>query len=211
VPRVRVKICGVRDERTAEAAADAGADAVGLVFHAASPRAITPQRGAGILASLPPWTSAVALYVDPTLEGFLDAEQACPAPYTQLHGDEHEGLVRRIGPDVIKAVRYDEATIAEQLRRWGAIDEVCAILVDGSAGGLGRAFDWRRAARTLAMSPKRVVLAGGLTPDNVGEAIVACRPWAVDVSSGVESAPGVKDPARVRDFCQAVASAAATA
>ncbi|MEO1009156.1 MAG: phosphoribosylanthranilate isomerase [Planctomycetota bacterium] len=206
--RTRIKICGIRDAKMAEVAADAGADAIGLVFHTPSPRYVEPARAAEILAALPPWTVAVGLHVDPTLDDFLDIEETCPAPYTQLHGDEPEGLVRRIGPDVIKYVRYDEATIDADLKRWGGVDEVCAILVDGSAGGDGVAFDWQQAARPLSMSKKRIILAGGLTPGNVGEAIRAVRPWAVDVSSGVESSRGVKDAGLVRAFCAAVHASA---
>ena len=111
------------------------------------------------------------------------------------------------GPDVIKAVRFDPATIAAELERWGALDEVAAILIDGSAGGLGVAFDWSQLAPHLESCPKEIILAGGLTPDNVGSAIRACHPWAVDVSSGVERAKGAKDPALIEAFCDAVREA----
>jgi len=207
--RTRIKICGVTGVDAARVAADSGADAVGLVFASSSPRRITPETGAEILFSLPPMVSGVALLVDPTLDGFLEIEESCPAHLTQLHGSEPVKLVEQCGPGVIKSVRFDPATIDDQLRRWDEIDEVDAILVDGSTGGLGVTLDWRalREALDRIQPVTPIILAGGLTPENVGEAIGVVRPFAVDVSSGVESEPGVKDPSLIRAFCRAVQEA----
>jgi len=295
--RTRIKICGVTGVDAARVAADSGADAVGLVFASSSPRRITPETGAEILFSLPPMVSGVALLVDPTLDEFIEieescpahltqlhgsepvklveqcgpgviksvrfdpgtvddqlrlwdeidevdailvdgstgglgvtldwralrealdriqpvtpiilAEESCPAHLTQLHGSEPVKLVEQCGPGVIKSVRFDPATIDDQLRRWDEIDEVDAILVDGSTGGLGVTLDWRalREALDRIQPVTPIILAGGLTPENVGEAIGVVRPFAVDVSSGVESEPGVKDPSLIRAFCRAVQEA----
>jgi phosphoribosylanthranilate isomerase len=209
MPRTRIKICGVRDPKTAELAADAGADAVGFDFRPGSRCHVEPHLGADILAALPPFTTAVAVYADPTLDDFLDAEAVCPAPHTQLHGKEKDNLVRRIGPDAIKGVRYDAATIDADLRHWSRIDEVCAVLIEAPADA-----NWEelapKLARPIALTSARVILAGGLTPENVEAVVKAAKPWGVSVSAGVESSPGVKDAARIRAFCQAIRRVDAT-
>ncbi|MEZ6244166.1 MAG: phosphoribosylanthranilate isomerase [Phycisphaerales bacterium] len=205
--RTRIKICGVRDVQAALAAADAGADAVGLMFVARSPRAIDPATGHEIMGALPPFVTPVGVVADLDVDAFCDLESECPVPLFQLHGKEDESTVRACGPGIIKAFRYDKATIDSQLARWGAVEEVDAVLIDGSAGGEGAAFDWAALAPKLDGFAKRVILAGGLTPENVGEAIRAVRPFAVDVSSGVESSPGVKDAAKIRAFCASVREA----
>lgn len=112
--------------------------------------------------------------------------------------------MRDCGPGVIRAVRFRAEAVERDLRRWDAVEEVDAILVDGSAGGAGEAFDWHALAPLIRAVSKPIIIAGGLTPENVGEAIGACRPYAVDVSSGVESSPGVKDHAKIAAFCEAV-------
>lgn len=210
--RTRVKICGVRTPDDALAAVDAGADAVGLVFHADSPRAIEPADAWAILAALPPLVSSVGLFVDATLDEFCEVEEVCPTDYSQLHGSEGVELVRQCGPRVIKAVRFDPATIRQELTLWDDVEEVDAILVDGSAGGRGVAFDWSALADAVRgpgtpTVRKPLILAGGLTPANVGAAIRAVRPFAVDVSSGVERERGVKDHGLIRTFCAAVRQA----
>jgi phosphoribosylanthranilate isomerase len=207
VQRTRIKICGIRDLDTARAAADAGADAVGFVFHPASPRYIEPADAFGIIGGLPPFVSTVGLFVDASIDRFCDVEEQCPTDMSQLHGSEDEDLVEECGPNIIKAVRFDPATIAADLARWDESYDVAAILVDGSAGGEGQTLDWTALGRlTAARAPgmKPIILAGGLTPQNVGEAIRAVHPWGVDVSSGVESARGVKDPGLIAAFCAAV-------
>lgn len=209
--RTRIKICGVRDARTISAAADAGADAVGFVFVGRSPRYIAPEQAWPLVAAMPPFLTSVGLFQDAHVEAFSDIEQRCPTALSQLHGDESERVVRECGPGVIKSVRFDPDTIERQLRRWAAIDEVDAILVDGSAGGEGVAFDWTALAPAAANLGKPVILAGGLTPDNVAEAIASLRPYAVDVSSGVERERGVKDTGLIHAFCDAVRAADATA
>jgi phosphoribosylanthranilate isomerase len=205
--RTRIKICGIRTEEALFAAADAGADAVGFMFVKTSPRYIDPEEAFDLMSLLPPLVSAVGVHANPTADAFSDIEELCPAVYTQLHGQEEPKVVKACGPDVIKAIRFDAATIASDLEKWGAMDEVCAILVDGSAGGEGTAFDWSLLAPHIESCAKPVIIAGGLTPSNVGQAIRAARPFGVDVSSGVESEKGVKDTALIEAFCHAVQEA----
>jgi phosphoribosylanthranilate isomerase len=205
--RTRVKICGITDEEALFAAADAGADAVGFNFHPKSRRFIQPEDAFELISLLPPFVTSVGLFVDASVDRFSDIEEVCPTDMTQLHGDESEATVRACGPSLIKAVRFDPSTIQRELARWDALDEVDAILVDGSAGGQGVAFDWAALAPLVPGVRKPIILAGGLTPDNVGAAIRAVRPYGVDVSSGVESEPGVKDRALMAAFCAAVRTA----
>lgn len=202
--RTRVKICGVRDVETALVAAECGADALGFVFVKASPRHVTPDQAEEIAAYLPPFVQTVGLFVNPSAQQMEEAAEACLFDFVQLHGNEPEPFVRECGGRVIKAVRFDPATIEADLMKWSRFSEVDAVLVDGGSGGEGQSFDWGALARVQGACEHPVILAGGLTPQNVGEAIRAVRPWAVDVSSGVESAPGVKDPALISAFCDAV-------
>lgn len=204
--RTRIKICGIRDREAATVAAESGADAVGFIFVEGSPRFIEPEPAAEIMYTLPPMVSSVGVVRDLSVDDFCDVEQRCPCELMQLHGAESEKTVAACGPGIIRAIRFDPGTIGDELRRWSKLPEVGAVLVDGSAGGEGECFDWAALAEAIRATPlpKPVILAGGLTPGNVGEAIRAVRPWAVDVSSGVESAPGVKDHEAIRAFCRAV-------
>jgi phosphoribosylanthranilate isomerase len=205
--RTRIKICGIRDSENAMVAAQAGADAIGFMFYRESPRHIEPEDAREIMDILPPMISTVGVFVNPSIEKFCDCEETCPTNYVQLHGQEDEELVRQCGPWLLRAVRYDPATIRTELERWDEIDEVDAILVDGSLGGQGVALDWKGLAEAMEGIKTPVYLAGGLTPENVGEAISVVRPYGVDVSSGVEKERGVKDPALIRAFCEAVRAA----
>jgi len=205
--RTRIKVCGIRDHESARVAAEAGADTIGFIFVEGSPRYIDPREAVGIMLGLPPLVSAVGVTRDLSVDGFCDLEEVCPTPISQLHGSEDEKTVRACGPGVIKAFRYEEATIASRLRKWAAVDEVDAVLIDGGDGGEGIALDFSALSAHLQGFSKPVFLAGGLTPDNVGEAIAKVRPYAVDVSSGVESSPGVKDHDKIRAFVRAVLAA----
>jgi phosphoribosylanthranilate isomerase len=194
----RVKICGITSVRDALHAAGCGADALGLVFHPESPRCVTRQQAREIVAELPPFVVPVGLFVNCTAEQIGDIAAVCGFDTVQLHGDEAPDDCRLAPLRVIKALRVrDRASL-------NGIDEypVSALLLDawvpGTYGGTGRTFNWQLAA--AAALKHRVVLAGGLTPDNVAEAVRTVRPYAVDVSSGVESAPGRKDPDLVAAF-----------
>ncbi len=202
--RTRIKICGIRDEETALVAAECGADALGFVFFKGSPRYIEPGDAWECAAALPPFVHTVGLFVNAKAETIDETREAFPFDITQLHGNEPEPVVREVMPPVIKAVKFDPATIEAELHKWNLVEEICAVLIDGSAGGEGVAFDWSALARVRETCEHPIILAGGLTPTNVGEAIRAVRPWAVDVSSGVEREKGVKDPALIAAFCEAV-------
>ena len=203
----RIKICGITDEESLFAACDAGADAVGFVFSPKSRRYIDPADAFDLISFLPPFVSSVGLFVDAPVDKFSDIEEICPTDRSQLHGDESEETVRRCGPSVIKAIRFNPATIERELTRWSQIEEVDALLVDGSPGGQGTSFDWSALAKVKASCRKPLIIAGGLTPENVAEAIRVVRPYAVDVSSGVESEPGIKSRDLIEKFCAAVRQA----
>ena len=207
MPRTRIKICGITDEEGLFAASDAGADAVGFVFHPKSRRFIEPEEAFELIGMLPPFVASVGLFVDASVERFSDTEEMCPTDLSQLHGNESEQVARDCGPKVIKAVKFDPATIERELARWDKVDEVDAILVDGSAGGAGETFDWNALAKVKSATSKPLIIAGGLTHENVAEAIRIVRPYGVDVSSGVESEPGEKDRTLIAKFCAAVQAA----
>jgi len=128
----------------------------------------------------------------------------------QLHGKEPVDVVCSCGPGVIKAFKYEDATINSQLTRWAKVEEIDAILIDGSAGGSGESFDWNALAPHIKDYPKKVIIAGGLDASNVAQVIKTLRPYAVDVSSSVEDEPGVKNPQKIADFCAAVRAADAS-
>ncbi len=198
---VKVKICGITSLDDALHAAVCGADALGFVFYEKSPRCLTPEQARSIIAALPPFVSAVGLFVNEDAARIREIASYCGLDTLQLHGDE--GPADCLFPPyrVIKALRVkDEASLAD-LDGW----PVPALLLDAwrpdSYGGTGHAFDWSLAAR--AAQGRRLILAGGLTPDNVAEAVRTVRPFAVDVSSGVEERPGRKEPKKVAEFIRA--------
>ena len=207
MPRTRIKICGIRDRDTAFIAAEHGADALGFVFAKASPRYIEPEDAYDIICALPPFISTVGLTVNAKVEQFDDIQEAAPFDLAQLHGNESVPLAKEYMTPVIKAIQYKPETITDDLARWNPVHEVVALLIDGSAGGEGQTFDWNALAEIKGSIVHPIILAGGLTPDNVGEAIRIVQPFAVDVSSGVESDRGIKDPAKIAAFCQAVQDA----
>jgi len=203
-PRVRVKICGVAAPEVARAAAAAGADAVGLVF-AESRRRVTVAQAEQVAAALPPFVAAVGVFVDAPVEEVLALAHGIPLDVVQLHGEEppeEVAALRAQGLRVVKALRVGDRFDAKELERYRA---ATAVLLDtrtaGAAGGTGRSFDWVL-ARGLS-ERMSVILSGGLTPENVTEALEVVRPYAVDVSSGVET-DGRKDPEKIHAFIEAV-------
>jgi phosphoribosylanthranilate isomerase len=209
----RIKICGVTTPADAELAARLGADAVGLNFYPRSPRALSEEMARAILAVLPPFVEAVGLFVNETLEQVHAAAQALNLRTLQLHGDRLAVLPRdgyRYLP--AWAVR-DAAGLAqldaylERCRHEGQLP--AAVLLDahvpGAYGGTGQTAPWDLLADYRPAVP--LILAGGLTPENVAQAVRRVRPWAVDVASGVESSPGVKDAEKMRRFIDAAHSA----
>ena len=205
--RTRVKICGVTTAKDALLAADAGADAVGLNFHPPSPRALDLPTARRIARALPPFVAAVGVFVDPRAELVESVLEAVPLGCLQFHGDEAAGFCRSFGLPYIKAIGV--AADFHFDAKAEAYDDAHALLLDsggdGARGGTGRTFDW---GAWPDGAEQRLILAGGLNPDNVGAAVAATRPYAVDVASGVEGAvKGRKDPCRVRRFFEAVARA----
>jgi phosphoribosylanthranilate isomerase len=202
---VKVKICGITNWADARRAVESGADLLGFNFVATSPRCVTPAQARRMVARLPKRISAVGVFQDESEDAMLEIARRVGLDQVQLHGDEPPAMVarlrRRLG--VIKALRVKKPFRASQLAAYKRAD---AILLDGyspkARGGAGKTFDWKIARR--ARRHGRIFLAGGLTPENVGEAIRAARPYAVDVCSGVEARPGKKDPRRLRNLLRAV-------
>ncbi len=207
---VKVKICGITTVVDALSAADAGADAIGFIFWNKSPRYVEPQDAAAIIAELPPFLKTVGVFVDEDPEVIASVVEATGIDCVQLHGNESpedtEKVKRMVTAPVIKAVRMRGE---DDLSRLSAY-RVSAILLDafreGVPGGTGKVFDWNLAVR--AKSAGRIILSGGLTPENVAGAIRKVTPYAVDVSTGVESAPGKKDANKIKDFMEEVGKAA---
>jgi len=198
----RVKICGITTPVDALAATEAGADAIGLVF-ARSPRQVTIEQAIGIAAALPPLVSMVGVFVDPTEDDLEEVLFQLRLTAVQLHGRESPEFCRSIElVPVIKRIQVGAGDTPEALAERARVYAVGAVLIDPGAGS-GEPFQWSL-ARGL---PGRTIVSGGLTPENVGDAIRASRPYAVDVSSGVEKSPGVKDEAKMHAFVQAVRAA----
>ncbi|MBB1519414.1 phosphoribosylanthranilate isomerase [Aquipseudomonas guryensis] len=203
---VRSKICGITRVEDALAAAAAGADAIGLVFYAKSPRAVSVAQAQQIIAALPPFVTTVGLFVDMPRAELQQILAQVPLDLLQFHGDESVEQCEGYGRPYIKALRVKAGDdIAAQMARYPSTSGVLLdTFVEGVPGGTGLAFDWSLVPAEL---PKPVILAGGLTPDNVAAAIAQVRPYAVDISGGVESAKGIKDADKVRAFIRAARGA----
>ena len=206
---LKVKICGITNLNDALAAVDAGADALGFVFCEASPRHITPESAADIIRELPPFVTAVGLFVNATEETVRETAERCGVHALQFHGEEPPSFCRKFKQKVIKAFRIRDESSLAQLSQYTPDAWLLDSFVEGQHGGAGQSFNWTLAQRARPFCP-RLILAGGLTPANVAEAVLQVSPYAVDVSSGVESAPGKKDAAKVRDFIQAAKGARVT-
>lgn len=203
---IAVKICGITRPEDALAAARAGAHAIGLVFYARSPRHVTPARAAEIIRVLPPFVTTVGLFVDAQPQEVRAVLAEAPVGLLQFHGDETPEFCRQFGQPYIKAMRMRAGVDLLQYAR--DYHDAKALLLDhyveGLHGGSGVAFDWSLIPRGL---PLPVILSGGLTPENVRDAVRRVRPSAVDVSSGVESAKGVKDAAKIAAFIRGARNA----
>ena len=203
--RTRIKICGLTREADVDAAVLAGADAIGFVLYAGSSRHIAPQRMAELAARLPPFVTPVGLFVNATDGDIKAAVAAVPHLVLQFHGDESPAACRHSGRSYIRAARM--AAGLDLLKFAIQFSDAQAILLDAHVdgfGGGGKVFDWSLIPSGV---PRPVVLSGGLHAKNVIPGIRQVRPWAVDVSSGVESAKGIKDAAAMRRFCDAVREA----
>jgi phosphoribosylanthranilate isomerase len=207
-----IKICGVARAEDARLAAELGAWAVGLVFHEPSPRACAIETAEAIGGELRRVVEVVGVFVNAPLDEVARVAERCSLTILQLHGDEGPAYcaeaARRTGCKVMKAARVKDAASVRALRPFGVDFHMLDAYVPGLRGGTGETLPWDLA--TAHAGPAPVVLSGGLTPDNVGEAIGAARPFAVDTASGTEAAPGRKDARLVKAFFRAVAEADAT-
>jgi phosphoribosylanthranilate isomerase len=217
--RTRIKICGITRPEDLRASVAAGADALGFVFYPKSPRYVTPDRFAELARLLPPYVSAVALFVNPTLDEVEAVVRAAPVALLQFHGDETveqcAAFAAAVCRSFVRAYRVEPGTTASdllscELAYRTASPWFSGLLLDThveSYGGAGKVFDWSLIPKELA---PRVVLSGGLSVHNATEAVVRVRPYAVDVSSGVEAAKGIKDARKTTAFIAAVRAADAT-
>ncbi len=194
-----VKICGIRTTEDLEVCAACGVDAVGLVFASGSPRALDPAAAVDLIAGMPEEVEPIGLFVDPEIEGV----EWWPGAWIQLHGEETPERVAAIaaetGHRIVKAIAFE----AEACRVWDEHPDVDLLLVDGPRGGSGQGFDHAALAALMPELSTPVVVAGGLGPETVADAVRTIRPFGVDVSSGVESTRGVKDHDRIRAFVDA--------
>lgn len=216
--RTRVKICGITRIDDGLAAANAGADAIGLIFWPGTPRRVEFDQARAIVAALPAFVTVVGLFVDPQPAAVHAALTAVALDVLQFHGDEPPALCAGFGRPYIKAIPVrPDLDLLQYASRYGDARALLfdAFQPDGMPGGMGRTFDWSALASRLATGLARpLIISGGLTPHNVGAAIGALRPWAVDVSSGVEVSgedgkprKGIKDPARIAAFIRGVRDA----
>lgn len=207
--RVRIKICGMTRADDVACAVEAGVDAVGFIFYAKSPRAITPAAARAIIDGLPPFVDAVGVFVDEEVDRVAEIVRACGLGYVQLHGNESPASCRQLATlaapcRLLKAFRVGPHTTAAEIAAYRNI--VQGYLLDtyqpGVAGGTGRAFDWTLVDRLGLDKPS--LLAGGLDLGNIGEALATVRPYGVDANSGLEDGPGRKNHDRIRRFVAAV-------
>ena len=204
--RTRIKVCGITNAEDAAAAVAAGADAIGVIF-APSPRQVSVEQAAAALAVVPPPVGRIGVFVDASAEEIARAVSACGLTAVQFSGEESPGECDAVDVPVIKALRVGAGFCARDVEPFR--DHAAALLLDtfvaGKAGGTSQVFDWQAVGAVSGTVPFYV--AGGLNPENVEECIATLRPFAVDVSSGVEISPGVKDHQKLLAFCAAVRAA----
>ena len=201
--RTRIKICGITRAQDARAAAESGADAIGLIFYPPSPRNVNLVQARSIIAGLPPFVTVVGLFVDPSRDQVEAVLRACSINLLQFHGDEAPDFCGGFGLPYIKAARVRaDADLVQYLSPYSAAQGwLLDAYHDRLYGGTGASFDWNLIPQGL---DRPVILSGGLTPENVGAAVRQVRPWAVDVSSGVEATKGIKDAAKIAAFIAGV-------
>lgn len=203
---VKIKICGITNEEDAHKAVELGVDALGFVFYDKSPRSVEPSVAKRIIQSLPPFVLSVGVFVNQPEETVRRTFDSCGLALAQIHGDETAEYCESLGRPVLRAIRLKDRrnflALAEYKGRMGVRGFVVDAFHQEKYGGTGQTTDWTMAAEAANAAP--ILLAGGLTPQNVQEAIRQVRPYGVDVSSGVEASPGKKDHQKLREFIQAV-------
>lgn len=203
--RTRIKICGITREQDLDAAVAAGADAVGLVFYPLSPRYLPLERATALAGRVPPFVTSVGLFVNPDPGLVREVVAAAPVDLLQFQGEETPDFCEQFGRPYVKVARMRPGVdLVEFARSYASARGLLLDAYVEGYGGAGQSFDWSLVPASL---PLPIVLAGGLTADNVGSAICRLRPWAVDVSSGVELSKGIKDAAKIAAFIAAVKNA----
>lgn len=195
---VKVKICGITSLEDALAAVEAGADALGFVFYPESPRFIDPGEARAIIARLPVFITSVGVFVDESEDLIRRIIREGGIQVLQFHGSESPILCTRFREKAIKAIRIKDAESIREMQMYDVDTFLLDTMVDGTKGGTGRTFNWKYAE--MAKEHGRIILSGGLNPSNVEEAVRRVNPYGVDVSSGVEQSPGVKDHHKIREF-----------
>lgn len=196
---IKIKICGITNLEDAVTAVEAGVDALGFVFCAASPRHVFPEQATEIIRNLPPFVQTVGLFVNEDAATVNTTADQCGLDIVQLHGEETPEYCGSIRRRIIKAFRVKDLTTLEMLREYHVAGYLLDAWSPAAHGGTGKTFNWEIAAEAVRRN-RRIILAGGLTPENVAESIRQVHPYGVDVSSGVESVPGHKDAAKIRQF-----------
>ena len=202
--QIKVKICGMTQLKDALFAVEQGVDAVGFIFYKKSPRAVTMKTVREIITKLPPLVDTVGVFVNESAERVNKIADYCGLDLVQLHGEESPAFCRKIHRRVIKAFRVKDLQSIKQLEKFPVSGFILDTFSDDLYGGTGKTFDWNLALPAKKMGP--VILAGGLTPRNILQAVRQVRPYGVDVCSGVEKSPGIKDLEKVRAFLKNIRS-----
>lgn len=200
--RIKIKICGITNIEDATLAAGLGADALGFIFYRGSKRYIDPDDARKIISALPPFLTKVGVFVNQELEEIRDIQENTGINAVQLHGDETPEFCSSVSSTVIKAIRVKDSSDLENLAQYPVQAILLDTYSDSEYGGTGQSFDWGILDNNSI--PEKIILSGGLNPDNVLEAVRMVNPYAVDVNSGVEAEPGKKDREKVRKFIEAI-------
>lgn len=200
--QVKVKICGMTNLKDVKVAVDGGVDAVGFIFYKKSPRSVTIQTVREIVLELPPFVDSVGVFVDETAEQINKIADRCNLDRVQLHGDESPAFCKKIRRRVIKVIRVKDIQSLKKLSDYPVSSFLLDTFSEDQYGGTGKVFDWNLAYSAKKYGP--IILAGGLTPINVRQAIQRIQPYGVDVCSGVESQPGIKDHKKMQAFLKNV-------
>ena len=196
--QVKVKVCGMTNLKDTLVAVEEGADAVGFIFYKKSPRSVTMKLVREIVLELPPFVDTVGVFVDETAEQINKIADYCNLDMVQLHGDESPTFCKRMRRRVIKAFRVKDMQSVKKLTNFQVSGFILDTFSESLHGGTGKVFDWNLVLPAKKFGP--IIMAGGLSPNNVRQAIQRVRPYGVDVCSGVESQPGIKDHKQIRDF-----------